>query len=125
MSEFEKNLENDAAAEDENYITLTFDDGTEETCLEIGIFEVEGKEYMALQPENEEEFPYLFLYKESGEDEFELADIEDDDEFDKVTEAFLSFVDEAIGAFEEEFEDDSEDLDDAEDSSEIETDDEA
>ena len=96
MSEFENNNVNDVNAEEEEiYITLSFDDGSEESCLEIGIFEVEGKEYMALQPADDEEFPYLFAYKELGEEEFELTDIEDDEEFDKVTEAFVALMEES------------------------------
>ena len=91
MSEFENNNVN---TEEDVYITLSFDDGTEENCLVIGIFEVEGKEYIALQPSDEEEYPYLFSYSEIGEEEFELLDIEDDEEFVKVMETFESLMEE-------------------------------
>jgi len=72
--------------EDIEYIYLTFDDDSEVKCAILGIFEVEGKEYIALVPEGQE---CVFIYKYSeGEDGFILDTIEDDDEFQVVSEAF-------------------------------------
>ena len=68
---------------------LTLDDDTEMECGILGVFEVEcleGKEYIALLP-LEDETVLLYEYKEVG-DEIELNVIEDDDEFDKVSNAF-------------------------------------
>lgn len=68
---------------------LTLDDDTEMECGILGVFEVEGlegKEYIALLP-LEDETVLLYEYKEVG-DEIELNVIEDDDEFDKVSKAF-------------------------------------
>ena len=68
---------------------LTLDDDTEMECGILGEFEVEGlegKEYIALLP-LEDETVLLYEYKEVG-DEIELNVIEDDDEFDKVSNAF-------------------------------------
>ena len=68
---------------------LTLDDDTEMECGILGVFEVEGlegKEYIALLP-LEDETVLLYEYKEVG-DEIELNVIEDDDEFDKVSHAF-------------------------------------
>lgn len=68
---------------------LTLDDDTEMECGILGVFEVEGlegKEYIALLP-LEDEIVLLYEYKEVG-DEIELNVIEDDDEFDKVSNAF-------------------------------------
>lgn len=68
---------------------LTLDDDTEMECGILGVFEVEGlegKEYIALFP-LEDETVLLYEYKEVG-DEIELNVIEDDDEFDKVSNAF-------------------------------------
>ena len=67
---------------------LTLDDDTEMECGILGVFEVEGlegKEYIALLP-LEDETVLLYEYKEVG-DEIELNVIEDDDEFDKVSNA--------------------------------------
>ena len=68
---------------------LTLDDDTEMECGILGVIEVEGlegKEYIALLP-LEDETVLLYEYKEVG-DEIELNVIEDDDEFDKVSNAF-------------------------------------
>lgn len=68
---------------------LTLDDDTEMECGILGVFEVEGlegKEYIALLP-LEDETVLLYEYKEVG-DEIELNVIEDDDEFNKVSNAF-------------------------------------
>ena len=68
---------------------LTLDDDTEMECGILGVFEVEGLEgkvYIALLP-LEDETVLLYEYKEVG-DEIELNVIEDDDEFDKVSNAF-------------------------------------
>ena len=68
---------------------LTLDDDTEMECGILGVFEVEGlegKEYIALLP-LEDETVLMYEYKEVG-DEIELNVIEDDDEFDKVSNAF-------------------------------------
>ena len=68
---------------------LTLDDDTEMECGILGVFEVEGlegKEYIALLP-LEDETVLLYEYKEVG-DEIELNVIEDDDEFDKVSNSF-------------------------------------
>jgi len=74
--------------EEADYITLEFDDGTEIEAEIMGIFEVEGKEYIALIPDDDTDDVYLYGYKEVSEEEFELIDIEDDEEFEKVSAEF-------------------------------------
>ena len=73
---------------EENYITLEFDDGVSVECEILGIFEVGGKEYIALFPDDGSDDVYLYGYKEANEEEFEIIDIEDDLEFKKVAEVF-------------------------------------
>ncbi len=73
---------------EEDFITLEFEDGQEVECEIMGIFECEGKEYIALIPDDGSDDVYLYGYKEVSEDEFELLDIVDDDEFKKVVEEF-------------------------------------
>ena len=87
----------DDCDEDCDFLTLEFDDGTTAECEILGIFEVEGKEYIALLPDDGSEDVYLYGYKEIGDEEFELVDIVDDAEFDKVCKEF-----EAITAEEDE-----------------------
>lgn len=74
--------------EEAEFITLEFDDGVEVECEIMGVFDFEGKEYIALIPNDDTDDVYIYGYKEIGEDEFELVDIEDDAEFEKVVAEF-------------------------------------
>ena len=86
MAEEKKNAE--IEEEEAEFITLEFDDGTEVEAEIMGIFDVDGKEYIALIPDDDSDDVYLYGYKEVDDEEFELIDIEDDDEFDKVVKVF-------------------------------------
>ena len=79
---------NEAYEDEAEFITLEFEDGMEVEAEIMGIFEVEGKEYITLIPDDDSDDVYLYGYKEINEDEFELIDIEDDAEFDKVVKEF-------------------------------------
>jgi hypothetical protein len=76
------------AMEDADYITLEFDDGVEIECEIMGVFEVDGKEYIALVPDDETDDVYIYGYAEISDEEFELIDIEDDEEFERVVAEF-------------------------------------
>lgn len=80
---------------DYEMISLTLDDGKEMECLVLGVFELEEREYIALvHPETEQVLLYRYCESEDGE-EFELENIEDDEEFEKVSEVFFeNFSDE-------------------------------
>ena len=78
--------------EDADYLTLEFDDGMEVECEIMGVFECDGKEYIALLPEDGTDDVYLYGYKEVDDDDFELIDIEDDAEFEKVVAEFDKVV---------------------------------
>ena len=69
-------------------ITLEYDDGTELECEMMGVFEADGKEYIALIPQDDSDDVYIYGYKEASEDEFELIDIEDDAEFERAVAVF-------------------------------------
>jgi hypothetical protein len=73
-------------------ITLEFDDGEEVEAEAMGVFEVDGKEYIALIPDDGSDDVYIYGYNEVDDDEFELVDIEDEDEFDKVVKEFDALV---------------------------------
>jgi len=80
---------NPIVEEDEaEYITLEFEDGASVEAEIMGIFEVDGKEYIALIPDDDTDDVYLYGYKEISDEEFDLIDIEDDAEFDKVVKEF-------------------------------------
>ncbi len=78
--------------EEPDFITLEFDDGEDVECEIMGVFDVDGKEYIALIPEDGSDDVYLYGYKEVGEDEFELEDIDDDALFEKVVAEFDKIV---------------------------------
>lgn len=78
--------------EEADFITLEFDDGVEIECEIMGVFDCSGKEYIALIPNDETDDVYIYGYKEVGDDEFELVDIDDDAEFEKVVAEFDSIM---------------------------------
>ncbi len=90
MTDEKKNVE----MEEADIITLEFDDGGEVECEIMGVFDFQGKEYIALIPEDGSDDVYIYGYKEVGEDEFELIDIESDEEFDAVVAEFDKIMDE-------------------------------
>ncbi len=74
---------------------LTLDDDTEVECGVLGVFDVEGiegKEYIALLP-LEDETVLLYEYKEE-DGEIVLDMIEDDAEFEKVSDTFYDLFEE-------------------------------
>ena len=90
MANEKKNVE----IEEKDIITLEFDNGDEVECEIMGVFDFNGKEYIALIPDDGTDDVYIYGYKEVGEDEFELIDIEDDAEFEAVVAEFDSILDE-------------------------------
>jgi len=89
----DKKAKNDAHEDEPMVVTLEYDDGTEIETEVMGIFEVEGKEYIALLPDDDSDDVYLYGYAEVGEEEFELLDIEDEAEFEKVVKEFDALMD--------------------------------
>ena len=90
MANEKKNVEID----EKDIITLEFENGDEVECEIMGVFDFNGKEYIALIPDDGTDDVYIYGYKEVGEDEFELIDIEDDAEFEAVVAEFDSIMDE-------------------------------
>ena len=80
--------------EEEDIITLEYDDGTEEECGVIGVFDVDDKDYIALNPLGTREV-YIYGYKEY-EDDFELIDDLTEEECALATAEFENLVDEDL-----------------------------
>ena len=82
---------------EEMTVTLTLDDGTELECVVLTIFEAGGRDYIALLPldgrEAEDGEVYLYRYLEDAEGNPDLANIEDDDEYEIVADAFDELLD--------------------------------
>ena len=79
---------------EDEIITLDFDDGASFECGIMGVFDVDGKDYIALEALDGSE-DVLYGYKEV-EDDFELLDIEDEETFEKVAAEFESLTDEPL-----------------------------
>lgn len=88
-------------AEEEMSVEIELEDGTVVNCAVVTILEVEGKDYIALLPldengENEDGEVWFYGYGENPEDPNEeplLEYIEDDAEYEKVEEAFDEYLD--------------------------------
>ena len=59
-------------------ITLEFDDNTRMDCEIMGIFDYDGKDYIALIPDDESDDVYIYGYEEDEDENFELIDITDE-----------------------------------------------
>lgn len=96
----EPNLERgDMETEEEMTVTLTLDDGSELECVVLTIFKAGERDYIALLPmdgpEEEEGEVYLYRYSEGENGEPNLENIEDDDEYEIVADAFDEMLDDA------------------------------
>lgn len=78
--------------EEVNKIYLTLEDDTELECYILDIIEIGVKQYIALLPENDERV-LIYEYSES-EDGVELLTIEDDEEFEIVSNTFKEIFEE-------------------------------
>ena len=81
-------------------VELNLEDGSTVMCEVITILEVNGKDYVALLPdgqdENEDQDVWFYAYSENPDDpneEPELTYIDDDEEYDSVCDAFDEFLD--------------------------------
>ena len=97
--------------EHEMTVTLTMDDDTEVECVVLTVFNAGEHEYIALLPmegaDSEEGEVYLYRYSETEDGTPNLDNIEDDDEYEIVAEAFDELLDaqeydELVGEDEEE-----------------------
>ena len=89
----------DAENDEEMTVTLTLDDGTELECVVLTIFEAGEKEYIALLPldgrEAEDGEVYLYRYVEDIHGTPDLENIDSDEEYEIVADAFDELLDSA------------------------------
>lgn len=90
--------------EEEMTVTLSLDDGREVECAIVTIMEVNGRDYIALLPldengnGNEDGEVWFYRYREDPNDpnvEPELDYIDDDDEYEAVADKFDEFLDDS------------------------------
>ena len=80
-------------------VTLTLDDGTVQECAVLTIFPVDDKQYIALLPhvengENDDGEVYIYRFQEIN-GEHSLDNIMDDDEYERVADAFDELLDDS------------------------------
>ena len=81
-------------------VTLTLDNDEELECAVLTIFESDGREYIALLPldengDSDDGQVYLYRFIDNGEDEEPgLENILEDEEFERVSEAFNDWMEE-------------------------------
>ena len=80
-------------------VTLTLENNEELECAVLNIFEADEKEYIALLPldengDNTDGQIYLYRFSDNGEEEEPgLENIEEDEEFDRVSAIFNEWLD--------------------------------
>lgn len=87
--------------DEEMMVELELEDGSIVNCAVITILTVEEKDYIVLLPldedgENQDGEVWFYLYNENPDDpneEPELGFIEDDDEYERVSDAFDEYLD--------------------------------
>ena len=81
-------------------VTLTLENDEELECAVLSIFKAEEREYIALLPldengDNDDGQVFLYRFIDNGEDaEPDLENIEDDQEFERVSNAFNELMEE-------------------------------
>lgn len=79
---------------EEMFVTLDLDDGSQLECQIVSIFETDGQNYIALAPMDNDDEIIFYRYFEDEEGNPSLENVEDDDEFEKVTDCFDELLDE-------------------------------
>ena len=96
---FERGMGGNVEEQEETTVTLTLDDDSTLECVVLNIFEAGDKEYIALLPMEgpaaEDGEVYLYRYTEDADVKPDLENIEDDDEFELVSDAFDELLDAA------------------------------
>lgn len=81
-------------------VELELDDGTTTECAILTILEIDEQDYIVLIPLDENDEPidegevFIYRYFEDEEGIPSLENIDNDDEFERVSEAFDEFLDE-------------------------------
>lgn len=87
--------------DEDMFVTLDLDDGSSMECQILTIFEADGRDYIALLPVDEDEQPnedgevFIYRYSEDAEGNPSLENIEDDEEYEVVSDRFDELLDEA------------------------------
>lgn len=100
VSELEAEVFSEETASDESMeeLELELKDGETMICEIVSVFACEDREYMVLHPkEDEEGIVYLMHMAEGENDELKLSPIEDEEELQKISEAFQEIYENGKG----------------------------
>lgn len=97
----EKLLQQNPDSDEEMTVTLDLEDDSQVVCSIVTVFTVQDKDYIALLPLNEDSENdtgevWIYGYSENPDDSNEepvLRTIEDDEEYEIVSDAFDEFLD--------------------------------
>lgn len=103
MTDKKKNNEEPEIAEESMTVTMTLDDGSQVDCSIVTILTMGTQDYIVLLPldengENTDGEVWIYRYYEDVNDpdkEPELEYIEDDEEYEKISDLFDEFLDNA------------------------------
>ena len=79
--------------DEQDIITLEFDDDTAVDAEVIGVFDVGDQEYIALAPLDGTDDVYIYGYKDNDDETFELIEVEDEEEFNTAVSEFDKLMD--------------------------------
>lgn len=87
---------------DDIRVTLNLDDGTDIECAIMTIFEAYDQDYIVLVPVDENDEPieegevFIYRYFEDEDGNASLENIQDDEEYERVSECFDELLDEQM-----------------------------
>lgn len=107
MADENININNEAEEDAFDQVTLTLEDGSELVCDVIAIYPCGEREYIALLPEDDPDGDFLlYRFIDNGDGNYELDDIESDEELEDASDAFDELLDNE--EFDEMFDEDGE-----------------
>ncbi len=78
----------DEIIDEDDIITLEFEDDSSIECEILGVFPLGEKDYIALVPLDDSDDVYIYGYQEYDDGTFEILEIDDDAEFDAAVKEF-------------------------------------
>ncbi len=97
MSQDKKPMVDDEIIDPENmFLTVELDEGGTETFQIVKIFEVDGQDYIAVCPLEDDDVVYFYRHFEDEEGNPSIDNIETDEEFELVTDRFDEILDEEL-----------------------------
>lgn len=88
--------DNDILDPQEMFLTVELDEGGTETFQILKIFEAGGQDYIAVCPVDGSEDIYFYRHFEDADGNPSVGNIESDEEFEIVTDAFDELLDEEL-----------------------------